>query len=211
MHAKKDKTLKTLVAALSIVLVMCLTAAGTLAWLTAKTEQVTNTFSTSDIGVGLKESENLDLKMIPGWDITKDPKAWITEGSEAAYLFVEVKESNNFDDFMTYAIADGWTLLNSDPAEEGRNIVTDNITADTYVIYRKVTTAEQMGENSAFEILKDSKVTVSVDVTKEMMTENFTAPTLTFTAYASQLKKNNKAEFTAAEAWDNVKPATTTP
>jgi predicted ribosomally synthesized peptide with SipW-like signal peptide len=211
MHAKKNKTLKTLVAVLSIVLVMCLTAAGTLAWLTAKTEQVTNTFSTSDIGVGLKESENLDLKMIPGWDITKDPKAWITEGSEAAYLFVEVKESNNFDDFMTYAIADGWTLLNSDSAEEGRNIVTDNTTADTYVIYRKVTTAEQMGENSAFEILKDSKVTVSIDVTKEMMTENFTAPTLTFTAYASQLKKNNKAEFTAAEAWDNVKPATTTP
>ncbi len=33
-----------------------------------------------------------------------------------------------------------------------------------------------------------------------------TYPTLTFTAYASQLYKSADVEFTAAEAWENVNP-----
>ena len=126
--------------------------------------------------------------MIPGWDITKDPKTWITTGSEDAYLFIKVEESDNFDTFMTYEIADGWTELED---EDG-------------VYYREVT-SDQMGETNAFAILKDNKVTVKGTVTKEMMTaDDFAQPTLTFTAYASQLYKNNNTKFTAAEAWSNL-------
>ena len=50
--------------------------------------------------------------------------------------------------------------------------------------------------------MKDNKVTVLDSVTKEMMNDTgFTAPTLTFTAYATQLYKNNTDKFTPANAW----------
>ena len=211
---KRRSSKKAMAMLLSLVLVIGCVVGGTLAWLTAESTEVKNTFSTSTIGVDLKETTT-EYKMIPGWDIAKDPKAWVTDGSEAAYLFVEIKESANFDTFMTYAIADGWTLLNSNPAQEGSGIVTDDTVDDTYVIYREVT-AEQMGEGNAFAILKDNKVTVKgEEVTKEMMNalkaddpdteqNESTYPTLTFTAYAHQLYKSSGVEFDVATAWGNV-------
>lgn len=199
---KRHSSKKALAMLLSLVLVIGCVVGGTLAWLTAESGEVKNDFTTSDIGVALEESENLNLKMVPGWTITKDPKAWITDGSEAAYLFVEVKESENFDDFMTYAIADGWTLL--DTTTVGNNI--DTVPNDTYVIYRKVTAADQMGKTNAFAILEDDQVTVLEEVTKEDMKAltDATMPSLSFTAYAVQLYRENSTQFTAAEAWDMV-------
>ena len=191
---KRHSSKKTLAMLLSLVLLIGCVVGDTLAWLTAKTEQVTNTFSTSDIGVQLKETTN-EYKMIPGWDIAKDPKAWITEGSEEAFLFVKVEKSANFDSFMTYTIADGWTELTS---AAGTN----------YKVYYREVTSAQMGENNAFTILKDNKVAVNDSVTKEMMTaEEFTQPTLTFTAYAHQLYQNAGTRFDAAAAWSNLNPS----
>ena len=51
--------------------------AGTLAWLTAKSDTVTNTFTTSDITVKLQETTGTSYKMIPGYDLEKNPKAWV--------------------------------------------------------------------------------------------------------------------------------------
>lgn len=185
------KMKKILAMLLAVLMIVTATVAGTVAWLQAETSEVENTFTTSDIGVELEETEN-EYQMIPGWDIDKDPKAWITEGSEAAILFVKVEESDNFDDFMTYTIADGWISL------EGVD----------GVYYREVE-EEKMGEGNAFSILAGDKVTVSGEVTKEMMSANdFVEPTLTFTAYAHQLYKNANTKFTAAEAWENLNPTT---
>lgn len=173
-----------------MVLVVVGVAAGTLAWLTAKSDTVTNTFTTSDIKVELTET-NETYKMIPGYDIHKDPKAKVVSGSEECFLFVKLEKSANFDDFMTYKMADGWTEL----------------TDENGVYYREVRTADI---GTAYSVLKGDKVTVKGTVTKGMMNEidNGTAanPTLTITAYASQLHKNAETEFTAAEAWANVNP-----
>lgn len=201
----------------AIALLLGCAIGGTLAWLMDETDTVTNTFSTSTIGVELKETTT-EYKMVPGWEINKNPKTWIAEGSEAAYLFINVVESTNFDDFMTYAIADGWTLLGSDSAKQGSYITTDNTTPDSYVIYREVTTKD-LGEDKAFDILNGNKIVVKGEVTKEMMTANdFEQPTLSFKAYAHQLWKTNEpatgatadaiaeAKFKPAEAWENVKP-----
>lgn len=180
---------KVLALVLAMVLVVVGVAAGTLAWLTAKSDTVTNTFTTSDIKVELTET-NETYKMIPGYDIHKDPKAKVVSGSEECFLFVKLEKSTNFDDFMTYEMADGWTLV------EGQ----------TNVYSRKVVTA---GIGTAYSVLKGDKVTVKGKVTKAMM-EGLSAntlPTLTITAYASQLHKNAETEFTAAEAWANVNPA----
>ena len=102
---------KTLVLALAVMLIVGATVGGTIAWLTSTSGPVVNTFSTSGIGATLDESDDLDLKMVPGWTITKDPKAGVTAESEDCYLFVTVAKENNFDNFMTYEIADGWTQL----------------------------------------------------------------------------------------------------
>lgn len=178
----KKRTLALLVA---LVLVVGCIIGGTLAWLTAKTDAVVNTFTTSDIDVTLTETEE-EYKMVPGYTIHKDPKTTVVKGSEECYLFVKVEKSANFDSFMTYEMADGWTALE---VVEG-------------VYYREVRTADMGTE---FSVLKDDQVTVKGEVTKEMMAEaEKNKPTLTITAYASQLYKNNTDTFTAAEAWANV-------
>ncbi len=179
---------KTVAFLLALVLLIGVAAGGTLAWLTATSDQIKNTFTTSDIGVTLTENTK-EYKMIPGYDIAKDPKAAITAGSEPAWLFVKVVKSTNFDNYMTYEIANGWALV--------------DCTTDVYA--RKVATADI---GTAYSVLKGDKVTVLGTVTKDMMksAEN-NQPTLTFTAYASQLMKNATTEFTAPEAWDNLQPS----
>ena len=179
---------KGLAMVLALVLLAVCAVSGTLAWLTAKSDTVVNTFTTSDIKVELTET-NETYKMVPGYDIHKDPKAKVLAGSEECFLFVKLEKSQNFDDFLTYEMAEGWTLVPS----------------ETNVYFRKVLTADI---GTAYSVLKGDQVTVKGEVTKAMMdgltTE--TLPKLTVTAYASQLHKNATTEFTAAEAWANVNP-----
>ena len=182
---------KAIVAVVALVLVLCCAMGGTLAWLVDSTTEVKNTFTYGDINIGLSESDDLDLKMIPGNSIKKDPVVTVKEGSEACWLFVEVKESENFDDFMTYGVASGWTQLTVDA--EG-NAITD------LIYWREV---DASNEQQAFEVLADNKVSVRGTVTKDNLnaldangTSNY--PTLTFTAYAVQ--RDNIT--TAAQAWD---------
>ena len=179
---------KSLALLLAIAIVVVGAVAGTVAWLTDKTPSVTNTFTTSDINIELKETKN-NFQMIPGWNIEKDPKVTVKAGSEACYLFVKLEESKNFDTFMTYEMADGWEPLPEAPG----------------VYYREVAAATA---DTTYEVLKDNQVTVKGTVTKAQMNALTadTHPTLTVTAYASQLYKNNTEKFTAAAAWANIAP-----
>lgn len=206
-YAKKGHGSKALALVLALVLMVGGVVGGTLAWLLDTTEAVENTFTPSDISIELKESENLDLKMIPGWTITKDPKATVTTDSEDCFLFVKVEETGvsftpdgdvmpsmyAFSDFMTYEIADGWIELEGEPG----------------VYYRVFDSKDSTNTNAkgtAYSILKNDQVLVKGTVTKEMMddiTED-TRPTLTFTAYAVQLYKSNTEQFTAEEAWEKA-------
>lgn len=168
---------KIAISIVAVALVLCCAIGGTLAWLTDKTGPVTNTFTVGDINIELKETTT-DYKMVPGNTIAKDPKVTVEAGSEACWLFVKVTKSGNFDQFLTYAMADGWTQY------EGT----------TDVWYRTVPASNA---NQEFEVLKDSKVTVKGTVTKEMMTSSdFTNPTLTFKAAAVQT-----ANLTLAQAY----------
>lgn len=191
MKDKKTFGVKALAALAAVALALGCVIGGTMAWLTAQTTPVTNTFTTSDIGVTLAETTGTDYKMIPGYTITKDPKVTVTAGSEKCYLFVKVEESANFGTFMEYSMADGWIQLTD---------INDQTVAG--VFYRIVESNALVRE---FGILAGDTVTVRADVTKEMMTaRDFTSPTLKFTAYAFQYMKNNTESFTAAEAWAKV-------
>lgn len=174
---------KAIVAVVALVLVLCCAMGGTLAWLVDSTTEVKNTFTFGDINIDLFESEDLNLKMIPGNPIHKDPTVTVETGSEACWLFVKVDESNNFDDFMTYAIAEGWTFFNT--TATGDKIDTD--TNDGYVIYRQVDDTIGKQQNTNFAVLNNNEVLVKNTVTKGMLNaEDFEKPTLTFTAYAVQ-------------------------
>lgn len=177
---------------LALTLLVVGVVAGTLAWLTAKSDVVTNTFTTSDIKVELKETTGTEYKMIPGYTISKNPKATVLAGSEECYLFVKLDKSADFDTYLEYVIADGWTKL-------------DGVTDTVY--YRVVDgTTNQIG--TAYSVLKGDQVTVKGSVTKEQMNaldaEGAAKPTLTITAYASQLYKNATETFSASEAWNNI-------
>lgn len=181
---------KKVLSIVAVVLVLCCAIGGTLAWLTAKSDVVTNTFTPSNIKIELKETTGENYKMIPGYTITKDPKATVLAGSEECWLFVKIEKSGNFDQYLTYEPANGW-----EPVAE-----------ETNVYARKVTTAEI---GTAYSVLLNNQVTVKSDVTEAMMEGLNTAnyPTLTITAYASQLYKSAGVEFTAAEAWANAPKA----
>lgn len=180
---------KVLALVLAMVLLVVGVAAGTLAWLTSKSDTVTNTFTTSNITVELSEITGTTYKMVPGFEIDKDPTVTVKAGSEDCYLFVKLDESANFNDFLTYTVGNGWISLDG---EDG-------------VYYRVV---EASSADQSFAVLEDNKVTVWSTVTKGMMNglTQDTYPTLTVSAYASQLYKSAGQEFTAAEAWANVNP-----
>ena len=102
---------KALFIMLSAALIVCATVAGTLAWLTDTTDHVVNTFTVGDINIELKETTGETYKMVPGIELVKDPTVTVKAGSEACWLFVKVVKSGNFDSFMTFEIANGWTEL----------------------------------------------------------------------------------------------------
>lgn len=204
---RKGIATKTMFMILAVVLIVGISVGGTLAWLTATTTPVTNTFTTSDIDITLTETGATNnansYKMVPGHTITKDPKATVKAGSEDCFLFVKLEKSTNFDNFMTYEIADGWTELSP-------------VVGGNYKVYYRVFDSNDStntnAKGTAYSVLKDNQVTVKGTVTKGEMDALTTAtyPTLTVTAYASQLYKSNSTaegavnKFTAAEAWANV-------
>ena len=202
----KKKTIAMLMA--SIMLFGVVTG-STLAWLTAKSADVVNTFTVGDINIVLDEAPLNekgeldktasrvtsidDYKMIPGVTLPKDPQVRVLADSEDCYLFVKITESSNYDDFMTYEVMAEWTLLK----EENNSAI----------YYREAKA------NDAFYVLKDNQVVVKDEVTKAQLdaldglndkgeadqAEEKARPTLTFTAYAIQ--KNNLKTSDMNEIW----------
>ena len=188
-RARKSLSRKALVV-LSLMMVLAVAAVGgTIAWLTDSTDAVTNTFTVGNINIDLTETKNLDLKMVPGNTIVKDPKVTVLEDSEACWLFVKVEKSDNLDSFISYTVDSSWTAL-------------DGVTG---VYYREV---PAVTTDTTFSVLANDKVTVKDTVTKSMMDAitngSASAPTLAFTAYACQ--KDNVAD--AATAWAKLNPVT---
>ena len=182
---------KSLALVLALAMIVVCVVGGTLAWLIDKTDPVTNTFTTSDVDITLTETTT-NYQMIPGYTIDKNPKVTVLADSEKCYLFVKVAESDNFDTFMTYEMAAGWTR------GDGTNIPSN-------VYYREVAAST---DNQEFGVLKDDQVTVKDTVTKDNLNalnaEGATQPTLTFTAYACQYNSSNNTPFTAEAAWAKV-------
>ena len=158
---------------------------GTVAWLVSSTNAVVNTFTYGAINITLSETTGENDKIIPGKNISKDPKVTVKKDSEACWLFVEVKEEGTFvADKVTYSVAEDWT--------KG-----DDTKIPANVYYRAV---DAVSADTEFAVLKDNKIYVSDDLTKSDIQSITTQPKLTFTAYAVQ--KDGMTD--AAAAWKAV-------
>ena len=196
---------KTLLMALAVTLATSGVASGTLAWLIDRAPEVTNTFTYGDINITLDETDTVidndgdpntnEYNMTPGADINKDPKVTVLAGSEDSWVYVKLEKSENFDDFLTYEIAEGWTAL---PGYDG-------------VYYRAVDASE---EDAVYPVLKDDQVKVRLDVTKEML-NNLDAngvtnyPQLTISAYAIQRDEAIAELADPVSAWQLIEAENT--
>jgi hypothetical protein len=170
-----------------VVLLLIVTVAGvsgTLAWLLAKSQPVTNTFTAGNIEIELTETTGTSYHLLPAAEMKKDPKVTVKSGSEPCWLFIEIVKEGNVDDFITYEIiteGQGWTLLTGG------------------VYYRQVGATVQ---DKTFPILKDNKVTVKDTVTEEALAALTASPKVDFKAYAIQSEGISSAQ----EAWAKVQP-----
>ena len=163
-----------------------------------------NTFTYGDINITLDETTGNDYKIIPGVNITKDPKVTVEANSEACWLFVKIKEENwptltetdRTIKKVSYDIATDWKPLEGQAGVYYREV--DATTANAGVSYYilKGDTAYPNGV-----------VTVSENLTKNEVNSITTQPKLTFTAYAVQKDGIDTVEA----AWEKVSPSTTTP
>ena len=187
---------RKLIIALALCLALALGIGGTMAYLTATTGPVVNTFTIGNVGLELKETKG-DLvdgkhqfKMVPGNTIENDPTVTVPAGSDDCWLFVKLVKSANFDNYLTYAVdtSEGaWTALDGHPG----------------VYYREVKQADTV---RSFSVLKGDQVTVKENVANfqaTTQTPEFVQPTLTISAAAIQ--RANIAD--AATAYTNLPDA----
>lgn len=211
-NRKTRSAMRRMLFTLALVLVVAVASVGgTIAWLTASTAPVTNTFTVGDINIELKETLKPDgtevtagvtdwsAKLIPGSEYAKDPTVTVKGGSEACWLFVKVEEPASLSGILSYTLnTTGWTK--GEGTGDGKNGVPEN------VYYRFVDATDS---DVSFTLLTGNKVTVSPNVTKAQIDEwskTNTSATMTFTAYAIQKEHTG----TVGEAWTKLN-ATTTP
>ena len=187
----KKHSYRPLALMLTLMLVLGSVVGGTVAWLIADTDPVVNTFTYGDIDLKLEETDtHLDddddpntnqYKMLPGEDITKDPKVTVLAGSENCWLFVKLVRSENFSEFLTYTIEDGWSQLYDAEGNEVEGV---------YYRFQSENTKDVI-----YSVLKRDKVSVLGSVTKELLNDlddngknvtGATYPSLSATAYAVQ-------------------------
>lgn len=223
-RARKSMGRKAIVV-LSLMMVLVLaTVGGTIAWLTAQTGTVTNTFTVGDIGITLEETlqsdgttleanETWSAQLVPSKNYTKDPVVAVdvNKTNVPIYLFVKFEEINTtnngvsvieYDDI--FDDNDEWTPLTGDgiPTTVYYRIWDPEDYADDPDSYPA--TWKLLNANEAWEG-KEVHIPDSLNVAN--MPATGSAPQLKFTAYAIQVEGSNSA----AEAWTKLNPTTTTP
>lgn len=169
--------------AVSLAAVM-LVGGGTFAYLKGETDPITNSFRTNQVQVSLEETTGNEYNIIPGTTQRKDPKVTVNNTVDA-YVFVEITDET--DNLVDYAIADGWMPLNGVPN----------------VYYRFVSAAQDVKE---FSVLANDEVRYSKALENHDMTDGSGSLkrdiNLTFNAVAIQAEPfaNEEEAYNAKDA-----------
>lgn len=184
---------KTLTVLLALVLVIAMSVAGTMAYLTSS-DEVVNTFTVGNVKITLDEADvdnSTDgkdrdqansYKLIPGHEYAKDPIVHVDANSENCWLFVQV-------DNQIAAIEDADKSVASQMANNDWTVVdaTNNVYA-----YKDIVSA-----NANVPVFTTFTVAGTVDNTTLATYNN---KTIVVTAYAVQAD----GFATAALAWSNT-------
>lgn len=190
---------KTLTVLLALVLVIAMSVAGTMAYLTSTTGPVTNTFTVGKVEITLDESK-VDMygvvdpdadgrvtensyRLIPGKNYKKDPVVHFQPDSEASWLFVKVENGIETYEADTKTIAsqitaNGWTKLTG-------------VTGVDNVYYQQVP-ANFTDAAVDYKVFQEFTIADNADASG--------TPTVTVTAYAIQAE----GFTTPADAWAKV-------
>ena len=201
------KGMKPLALLLALTLLVGCAVGGTIAWLTAQTGPVTNTFTVGDIKINLTEEVKNPFHFVPGDKLEKDPKVTVEANSEACYLFVKVTVANNANDnvasIVNFDVADGWKYIVNGVEQTAHPTAYVN---GTYYFYREVDATTAKAGESYFVLAGDTTypegfVTIDTQVTKDMVEAiNRSNPTVTFDAAAIQVANIE----TLAKAWQEL-------
>lgn len=183
---------KTLTVLLALVLVIAMSVAGTMAYLTS-TDTVTNTFTVGNVQIKLDEApvdangaatndarvKANNYKLIPGHTYSKDPIVHVAAGSEDCWLFVKVTNEIAAIEADTNKVAtqmanNDWTVVDA----------TNNVYA-----YKNIVSA-----NANVPVFTTFTVAGTVDNTT---LATYDGKTIVVTAYAVQADGFD----TAAAAW----------
>ena len=128
-------TKKLVIAVVALSLALVAFAGTTLAWLTASSDEVKNTFTYGKVALTLDEAKvdaygdpvtgadrvtANQYKLIPGEEYTKDPIVHVTKGSEPCYVYVEVV--NGLKDVIVATTIEDQMKANDWVNIEGTNI-----------------------------------------------------------------------------------------
>lgn len=166
---------KILVLSLAAVLLVAVSVGGTIAYLKAETEEVTNTFTPASVNVSLTETTGEEYQMIPKKEHTKDPTVSVAANPHGVpyYVFVKMTETNNPSAYLDYSVDSAWTALDA--------------TAYPGVYYIDVTTGYT--DAKSWGVLTGNKVTVKETLENSSfanMTSKDKYPSMTFQAWAIQ-------------------------
>lgn len=195
---------KKIAVAVSLLLVLALSVGGTIAWLTVKTDSITNTFTIGKVDIMLIEpggdAIDYEYSMVPGDTYPKDPGVVVAKGSEKSYVFVTIAETNNTitvedhpESIVQWTIADGWIPL---PTDSGATVYYQTVeqpTADggTYL--------QVFAGDDSKVALSLGLVTINENLTMGDVTDT-TKPTIKIQAAAIQYANIDGVY----EAWDNL-------
>ena len=188
---------KTLTVLLALVLVIAMSVAGTMAYLTS-TATVTNTFTVGNVTITMDETDvddstpNKDrdtankYKLIPGMTYTKDPIVHVASGSEDCYLFVKVVNGiKNYE-------AAGETTIAKQMEAKGWKAVDANKGIYVYALGDAEKTV--VSKNSNVTVFESFKISESTQ-----LPGNGTGLDVVVTAYAVQA--DGFKDKTPAEIW----------
>lgn len=222
---KKGLNMKPLALLLALALVFGGVVGGTIAWLTAQTGPVENTFTVGDINITLQEHELNDegtlnqnsllpnanktgntYNFVPGDTLLKDPFVTVKKETTAdCYLFVKITEDNNTRNDLTDKIIQ-WEAQITKSGETAADTAWKKYvpTGETEVEYWYCEVAANTSADQVWTILKNNQVTVNDKITKQMVNEQNTGistlmPDLKFEAAAVQ-----KDNLTLADAWGQL-------
>ena len=186
---KKRWKIKSIIILIVGIILFIATLNSTIAWLKSESKMLISKFTNGNIQItltdeDLNENNTLNYEIIPGTTVEKNTYVTVNEGSEDCWLFVEIEQTDNFNDFMSYTVEEGWQLL-----EENSNIY-----------YKEIT---KNNDNQVFNIIKDNIINVNSELTQEQcknLNEN-NYPSISIAAYAIQRNNGMDMIDNAKEAW----------